>query len=131
MLKALKSVEALARHRNYRRAALELGVSQAQLSRSIQSLERELGFILFERSRQGVSITPSGTQVLSAATVLLKAQDAFAAKVAKIRSKSTEEARIGAGPLVAQTWAPWAIAQLARTHPEISISMREMDCGSS
>jgi len=120
-------VEALARHRNYRRAALELGVSQSQLSRTIQSLEREFGFALFERTRQSVSITRSGAQVLSEAEILFKAQDAFAARVAAIRSKSTDEVRIGVGPWVSRTWEPRAIAELARTRPEISISMREMD----
>jgi DNA-binding transcriptional LysR family regulator len=124
---ALKCLEALARHRNYRRAALELGISQSQLSRNIQSLESKFGFNLFDRSRQGVSITPSGAHVLKEAAVVLNAHDAFADKVAKIRSRSREDLIVGAGTFASQTWAPKAIVALADARPEISIRLREMD----
>lgn len=127
MLKAWTSAQVLARCRNYRRAAIELGVSQSHLSRTILSLEAELGFSLFERSRQGMAITPAGARALSEAAVFMKAHDAFMSKIGVIRSRSGETLNIGAGALVTQTWAPKALADLAQTHPEVSISMRELD----
>ena len=119
-------VEAVARRRNYRRAALELGVSQSQLSRIIQALEWELGLSLFERTRQGVTVTPSGTGPEGGGGPD-KGPEAFAAGIAAIRDATKDVLRIGCGAFVSQTWAPSAIADLARTRPEISISMRELD----
>jgi len=50
---------ALAKHRSFRRAGLELGVSASALSHSLKSLEARLGVRLFNRtsrSRRGQEI---------------------------------------------------------------------------
>ena len=48
-LRSLRHVLMLARTRHFGRAAEELGISQPALTRSIQSLESELGVVLFDR----------------------------------------------------------------------------------
>jgi DNA-binding transcriptional LysR family regulator len=127
LFEALKCARELARHGNYRRAAQALGISQSQLSRRIQSLEKELGCDLFERDRQGVAVTREGSQILAEASVLLKAEEMFLARVAAIRKKMQVELRLGAGAFASQSWMPAAIAALAGTHPTVSISLRELD----
>ena len=42
--------QTVARYENYRKAAEELYISQPSLSRSIASLESELGVLLFEKN---------------------------------------------------------------------------------
>ena len=56
-LRQLQSVEAVARLRNFTRAAEELRVAQPALSLAIRTLETELGVRLFERTSRRVTVT--------------------------------------------------------------------------
>ena len=50
--------EAAARHLNFTRAAQELSVTQAAVSRQIQILEDHLGTALFQRIPRALKLTP-------------------------------------------------------------------------
>lgn len=50
----------IAKYENYRKAAEELYIFQPSLSRSIASLEAELGVSLFEKSGRGIVLTKGG-----------------------------------------------------------------------
>lgn len=127
MYNDLRYAQAVASHGNFHRAAQMLGISQSQLSRRIQALERDLGCALFRRNRQGVNITREGAEILREAGTLLKADEAFWASVARIRNRSKGELRMCAGAFASQAWVPSAIAAFAKAQPTVSISMREID----
>ena len=57
---ALVAFECAARHRNFSRAAEELGISQPAMSRHVANLEKQLCARLFERSRKGTVLTDAG-----------------------------------------------------------------------
>ncbi|RQS57419.1 LysR family transcriptional regulator [Burkholderia sp. Bp8963] len=59
-LRKLQHVLALAQYQNFSRACTEVHLSQSALSRSIQSIESELGFPLFDRNAQRITLTPHG-----------------------------------------------------------------------
>jgi LysR family transcriptional regulator, glycine cleavage system transcriptional activator len=56
----LRVFDAAARHKNFVRAAVELGMTQGAVSRHIKSLEARLGTPLFHRGPRGVSLTEGG-----------------------------------------------------------------------
>lgn len=53
---------------NYHQAAEELYISQPSLSRSMASLENELGVTLFEKEGRGVTLTKAGRMFLEYAS---------------------------------------------------------------
>jgi DNA-binding transcriptional LysR family regulator len=57
---------ALARHRNFRRAGLELGVSASALSHSLKGLEARLGVRLLNRTNRSVTLTAAGEDLQAA-----------------------------------------------------------------
>ncbi|MDN2567239.1 LysR substrate-binding domain-containing protein [Aquibium sp. A9E412] len=59
-LNAVRAFEAAARHGSFARAADELGVSHAAVSRHVRLLEAELGVALFERHARHVVLTGEG-----------------------------------------------------------------------
>ncbi len=60
----LKYIVAIAETANFTRAAERLFLAQPSLSRQIKDLEEEIGFPIFERTREGVLITPVGQMVV-------------------------------------------------------------------
>ncbi len=57
---------AIARHRNFRIAGLEMGVSASALSHSLKGLEKRLGVRLFNRTNRSVTLTAAGDELLAA-----------------------------------------------------------------
>ena len=53
--------------RNFGRAASELGVNTSTLSRRVGRLEDQLGVLIFERTRAGVTPAPVGHELLKCA----------------------------------------------------------------
>jgi DNA-binding transcriptional LysR family regulator len=127
MLDRLKCAVTLAEAGNFHRAAQLLGMSQPHLTRTIKSLEGDLGVVLFQRGPHGATVTSDGALVMREASLLLKAEAVFAKRMEAIRSKASTELRIAAGAFISQSWASAAITALNASHPEIAISMRELD----
>ena len=67
---SLDGVEAflsVAQHRNFRRAAAELGVTPSAMSQAVRALEARVGAALFIRTTRSVGLTEAGARFLSRA----------------------------------------------------------------
>ncbi|MER2198545.1 LysR substrate-binding domain-containing protein [Methylobacterium brachiatum] len=56
---------AIARHRSFRRAGLELGVSASALSHALKAMEARLGVRLINRTSRSVTLTAAGEDLLA------------------------------------------------------------------
>ena len=124
-LTALNTFEAAARLASFTKAAVELGVTQAAVSRQIHVLEEQFGFPLFVRLHRKIKLTEKGKLLASAA------QDAFdllAASVADI-SKSEHEAEltIAASVAFSHFWLLPRIFEFSRLHPAINLRIITQD----
>jgi hypothetical protein len=89
----LKYIVAIAENSNFTRAAERLFIAQPSLSRQVRDLENEVGFTIFERTREGVRITPSGQmlvdyaqEALNGRTEIIKiAREVHLGKIAPLR----------------------------------------------
>src|SRR5215475_9488190 len=84
-LRQLRSVEAVARHRHFTRAAEELHLAQSALSHQVRKLEDELGIALFERTSRRVIPTEAGAVIASCAREVLATVDAARAQLDELR----------------------------------------------
>ena len=75
-LVALKYFVSVADHGSFTAAAEWLGVSASTLTRSVSTLEDNLGLTLFERSSRGVALAPAAAPVLAETKRMLASLEA-------------------------------------------------------
>ena len=80
-LRQLKYVLAIAKYGTMLKAAEELYISQSGLTRSLKSLENELGIELFDRINNRLIINEYGKTVVEGAKKILKDVDELQTKV--------------------------------------------------
>ena len=74
-LSELRFVVSVAQEKNFRRAAAKSFVSQPALSLAIKKIENELGVLIFERNRMGISLTTVGEKIVNQAQIVLEEVD--------------------------------------------------------
>jgi LysR family transcriptional regulator, transcription activator of glutamate synthase operon len=124
-LRQLRSVEAVARHRHFTRAAEELHVAQSALSHHIRRIEEELGTPLFERTSRRVTLTEAGEAVAARARRILAEVDGAHAEVDELRG--VLRGRIWIGPLhpAGDLDVPGLLARFSQAHPGVEVGLRE------
>ena len=124
-LSELKFIVAVAKEKNFRRAADKCFVSQPALSLAIKKLEEELKVSLFERNRTEVKITPIGEKIINQAMVVLDE----ASKLKDISSKGQEQLntplKVGLIYSVAPYLLPLIIPVLRKKTPEMPLDVEE------
>lgn len=119
----LEHFVAVARTRNFTRAAEELNLSQPALSRSIQKLEDQVGQPLFERKPREVVLTDLGELLLvRAKEILALVEDTFSAVTEAGRHGRI---RLGAIPTIAPYFLPELLKGFSHAHPNISVVVQE------
>lgn len=119
----LEQFVAVARAKNFTRAANALNISQSALSRSILKLEDQLGQPLFERKPREVVLTDLGELLLEKAKEILQlVEDTFS-----MISEAERHGRIrlGAIPTIAPYFLPGLLRTFAERHPDISVVVQE------
>src|SRR5262245_56524885 len=117
-LTALRSFEVAGRHLNFGRAAEELFVSQAAISRQIRELEAFLGELLFKRVHRGVELTPAGEALMRQLTVSF---DGIDRQLTQIREKTRSSLRVSVEPSFAGEFLIQRLHAFQIAHPNIEI----------
>ena len=118
-LRQLRYVLALDRHRNFARAAEDIGISQPALSRSIQVLEQAVGTKLFDRDRAGLEPTAVGARLIELARPLVTQARVAERELEQLLDLAGGLVRIGAGPYASEISVGKAVGRLAARHPAI------------
>jgi len=124
-LRQLRSVEAVARHRHFTRAAEELHLAQSALSHQIRRLEQELGTPLFERTSRRVSPTEAGQAIAMRARRVLAEVEAARAEVDELRGVLRGRIWIGALVPAGGLDVPGLLARFSQAHPGVEVGLRE------
>src|SRR5688500_8144515 len=95
-LEKLRHFVRVTKHKSINEAALDSGMSQAGLSKSIAALEEALRTTLFLRSNQGLNLTNEGNLTLTTANKILSEAGAHEVNIRSLRAtKIPENLRIG------------------------------------
>ena len=119
----MRHVIALAEHGSFARAATALGLSQSALSRSIQSVEREIGSSLFVRTASGVDPTDGGHVFIARVRQIAQLTDDLDRDLVNERGLQSGHLHVGGGPFPAQSMLADALARFVADYPRIVVRM--------
>ncbi|KPQ06542.1 MAG: Transcriptional regulator [Rhodobacteraceae bacterium HLUCCA12] len=125
-VRQLKYFVATAESGQVSRAAVSLSVSQSSVTTAIRELEADIGLRLFERSPQGMELTPPGRELLAVAYEVL-------AKIEEARNLRYRASPVSGTLTVAATYTvigyflPYHLGRLRRLHPDLTINLHELN----
>lgn len=118
-LTALRSFEAAGRHLSFSRAAEELFVSQAAISRQIRELEALVGQPLFQRLHRRVTLTAAGQELL---VQLTRSFDDIDRRLSQIQEMPAQSVlRISVEPSFAGALLVPRLHLFGKLHPEVDV----------
>lgn len=122
-LRDLSAFAALARHRNFRRAAIEQRISASGLSQRMRALEERLGVRLLNRTTRSVAPTEAGERMLQRLVPALDEVAAATLDLRKLRDVPSGRLRInGPEPALRFALAP-LVAPFLKRYPEIALEI--------
>lgn len=114
---------AVARERNFTKAAAKLGVSQSALSHTIRGLEARLGLRLLTRTTRSVSPTEAGERLLRTVGPRFEEIEAELEALSELREKPAGTIRITATDYAADTILLPKLAKFLPQYPDIKVEV--------
>jgi LysR family transcriptional activator of glutamate synthase operon len=124
-LRQLRYFAAVARHRNFTRAADELHLAQSALSQQVRRLEAELGVELLNRTTRRVELTEAGEITLGRATRILSEVEALGSELDELGGLLRGQLRVGGMLPAGGVDLPALLVSFDELHPNVEIVMRE------
>ena len=119
----LTMFRAIMLHGNLSRAADVVASSQPTLSRELARLEQLLGFALFDRVQGRLRPTVRALALLQEVERSFVGLDQIAARAEALRDLSSGRLRLACLPALAHALVPHALKLLARSHPDLAVSV--------
>src|SRR5437899_10882667 len=123
---ALDGVEAflsVARHRSFRRAAAELGVTPSAISQAVRALEARIGAVLFIRTTRSVGMTEAGQRFLSRAKPAFEELVAASGVASELGQRPAGLLRLSVPRAVVPIRLEPLIASSSQAYPEVEVEI--------
>ena len=122
-LRDLDAFVAVARTRNFRRAAVEQGVSVSSLSQRLRDMEERLGVRLMNRTTRSVALTEAGELLLARVGPAMSDVGAALDQVRGLRAVPSGRLRINAPPPAIDLVLAPMVAPFLAAHPKIDLEI--------
>ena len=114
---------AIARHRSFRRAGLEVGVSASALSHALKGLEARLGIRLLNRTNRSVTLTAAGKELQDAISQPFAAIDQAVDRLNRFRDAPTGRIRLNVPTDAASLLLAPVLPAFVDRYPDIEIDL--------
>jgi DNA-binding transcriptional LysR family regulator len=128
-LRRLRYFLAVARTRNFTRAAAQLHVAQPALSRQVRQLEEELGVELLRRTTHEVELTAAGRHLLDEGPALLAAADELWRAARAFGAGARGAVVLGYGASAGYETVPLLLRALGERVPGLQVTTRLLSLG--
>lgn len=121
----LEYIVALDTYRSFGIAAEKCFVTQPTMSMQVQKLEEELGTKLFDRSKQPITPTDIGIEVIDQARTILRESYKLKELISNQKTTISGELRIGIIPTIAPYLMPQIISSFMKKYPDVALVVWE------
>ncbi|HRE43670.1 MAG TPA: LysR substrate-binding domain-containing protein [Terricaulis sp.] len=121
----IRNVVAVVERGSLRAAAKHLGLAQPAMSRSIRELEDELGVILFERNKFGMTLTPVGEIFLRRAKGMQADLQRALDEIEQFKGKDFGKITVAFSAAGLGTMLPKVIAPFRQRFPNVRVKVLE------
>lgn len=125
-LRQLRYFAAVARERNFTRAAEQLHIAQPPLSRQIQALEDELGLPLIERASRPVRLTEAGRLFYEQAVQVLERVEEMTRMTRRLRASAATRLAVGFVASTLYGKLPEVIRRYRAARPGVEVALIEL-----
>ena len=122
-LQKLRALVLLADTGSYSEAAERLYMTQSNVSKQVQALEKEWNVQLVDRSRRAIQLTPQGEVAVRHARGIVGDCDALLRDLAGMRPKL----RLAALPVMAHYGITGLLAAFQEAYPEVDLEVQEVE----
>ncbi len=118
---------AIARHRSFRAASVELGVSASALSHALRNIEERLGLRLFNRTTRSVALTEAGERLFARISPAFRDIADALDDLNTFRGRPAGTLRLNSAKQSAQLVLLPAVAKFLRAYPEVKVELATDD----
>ncbi|PZQ96968.1 MAG: LysR family transcriptional regulator [Cereibacter sphaeroides] len=126
-LSELAAFDAVARHKSFRRASEERGVTASAISHAVSSLEARVGIRLFNRTTRSVSLTDAGAMLIAQLSPAFSEISAALDSLNQFRDTPFGKVRINAPNSIAPFVLGPVIGRLIERNPNLELEIIATD----
>lgn len=110
---------------SFTKVARKIGYSQSAVSQTIKSLEKELGVILIDRKKDGITLTSDGKEFLPYLEAIYSAECALEQKHKEITGLENSIIRLGTFTSVSRNILPQLMKQFKKIYPNVNFILKQ------
>lgn len=110
---------------SFTRVAEQMGYSQSAVSQAIKSLEQEVGTVLVNRKKDGISLSADGRQFLPYIQAIFSAEMSLKEKTLEMQGLENSTIRIGTFTSVSRNLLPQLMKKFKEQYPGVSFILRQ------
>ena len=115
--------DAVARQGSFNKAAQQLHLTPSAISHAIAVMEAELGFTLFNRGKNGVTMTSYGASLYPSIRAVLNSDEALKQSIARLNGLEKGKVKLGAFNSVCAGMLPGILKGFMAQYPQIEVEV--------
>ncbi len=120
-----KIFDTVVKQGNFLKASETLHMTPSAVSHAVSDAENQVGFRLFNRTRNGVTLTDNGRELYPAVLNLLRGADSLQQSIENINGLKTGNVKVGIFNSVCTNWMPEIFSRFDGMYPGIRVDLYE------
>ncbi len=108
---------------SFHKAADLLGLTPSAISHAVSSMENELGFPVFTRSKSGITLTNYGEHLLPYVNAVLNSEESLQQAIAELNGLKQGKVKIGVFSSICTSWLPQILHFFQEKYAEIKVEV--------